>query len=105
MAAFAAACGGITATEPPDDWVMDCAALCREAGESCDNATCVVSCEAGFVGLCAYEEQAKNSCYMTQGLLRCHGGILDHDEQPDACKAENAAVTSCLCESEIVQCP
>lgn len=42
---------------------------------------------------------------MTQGLLECHEGILDHDQQPDVCEAENAAVTSCLCESEVVQCP
>lgn len=69
------------------------------------NATCVASCEAGFVGLCAHEEKARYSCYMTQGLLECHEGILDHDQQPDVCEAENAAVTSCLCESEVVQCP
>lgn len=78
---------------------------CRNAGEPCDNATCVASCEAGFVGLCAHEEKARYSCYMTQGLLECHEGILDHDQQPDVCEAENAAVTSCLCESEVVQCP
>lgn len=105
VAACAAACGGITTTDPPHDSVMDCAALCRNAGEPCDNATCVASCEAGFVGLCAHEEKARYSCYMTQGLLECHEGILDHDQQPDVCEAENAAVTSCLCESEVVQCP